>query len=267
MAMNFEKIVFIAAFLSNLAVIGLLFYRRIWRTLPVFCAYCIWDLSSNLAVYAIRQYEPAIFFQAYFTQTVLDSALIFCVLVELAWSVLRPVRASLRRGALVVVGVLILLLGAAIWPFAAVPGLAHALSARGLVLAQLQQTISILRVLIFLLLAAGSQLLSISWRDRELQVATGLGLLSLVGLTVSMLHSRPTTVSQYRYLGEVVIISYLCCLLYWAVSFAQKEAERREFTPQMRSMLLAVAGAARTTRVALEDSHAGKSRKQDQRCG
>ena len=31
-------------------------------------------------------------------------------------------------------------------------------------------------------------------------------------------------------------------------------AERREFTPQMQSMLLAVAGAARNTRIALDDS-------------
>jgi hypothetical protein len=262
---DLDKAIFLAAFLTNVVVIALLFYRRISRTLPAFCAYCIWDLSSNLTVYAINRYHPGIFFQAYFTQTILDSALIFCVLVELAWSVLRPVRASLPRGALVVVGVSILLLSAAIWPFAALPGLAHALSTRGLVLAQLQQTTSILRVLIFLLLAAGSQFLSIGWRDRELQVATGLGLYSLVSLTVSMLHQHLATASQYHYLGEVVVISYLCCLLYWVLGFAQKEAERREFTPQMRSMLLAVAGAARTTRVALEDPRADKSQKQDQR--
>jgi hypothetical protein len=49
------------------------------------------------------------------------------------------------------------------------------------------------------------------------------------------------------------------------VSFAQKEAERREFTPQMRSFLLAAAGAARTTRVAMTDSRDDKPPKQDNR--
>ena len=45
--------------------------------------------------------------------------------------------------------------------------------------------------------------------------------------------------------------SYLCSLLYWVYSFAQKEAERREFTPQMQNVLLAMAGVAREQRLAL----------------
>ncbi len=265
MPVNLEYAIFLAALLTDVVVIGLLFYRRIWRTLPVFCFYCVWDFSSNIAIYAIRKYAPAIYFRAYATQTVLDSAIMFCVLVELAWSVLRPLRASLSRRSLVVVAVLILLTGAAIWPFAALPGLAHVVSTRALPLVQLQQTISLLRVLVFLLFAAGSQFLSIGWRDRELQVATGLGLLSLVSLTVTMLHSHLTTFSPFHYLDEVVVTSYVCCLLYWAVSFAQKEAERRAFTPQMQSMLLAVAGAARSTRVALDGSQRQSARNRKNR--
>jgi hypothetical protein len=59
--------------------------------------------------------------------------------------------------------------------------------------------------------------------------------------------------------------AYSCSLLYWAVCFAQQEAERREFTPQMQSLLLAVAGTARTTRIALADSVAPKIRKLGER--
>jgi hypothetical protein len=252
--MSLDYAVFFAYILAEAAVVSLLFVRHVWRTLPVFCSYCIWDLSSNLAMYAIRRYESAIYFHAFAAQTVLDSVFVFCVLVELAWSVLRPIRASLSRRALVVVAVLILVVGAAIWPLVAAQDLAHVISTRDLFLRHLLQTTSILRVLIFLLLAVSSQFLSIGWRDRELQVATGLGLYSLVSLTVTMLHSYLTTASQFRYLDELLIISYICCLLYWAVSFAQKEAERRAFTPQMQSMLLAVAGVARTTRIAMQDS-------------
>jgi hypothetical protein len=231
----------------------------------VFCAYCIWDVLSNLAVYAIGQYNPAIYFTAYFAQTALDSAFVFCVLVELAWSVLRPLRASLPRSALALVGVLTLVAGAVIWPFAALPGLAHATSREGLLLPQLQHTVSILRILFFLILAGGSQLLSIGWRDRELQVATGLGFYSIVSVAVSMIQAHQTTASQVLQLNQFVVASYICSLLYWVFSFAQKEAERREFTPQMRSFLLAAAGAARTTRVALNDSRSDKPPKQDQR--
>jgi hypothetical protein len=57
------------------------------------------------------------------------------------------------------------------------------------------------------------------------------------------------------------VASYLGSLLYWVVSFAQQDAKRREFTPQMERMLLAVAGVARTTRMAITESEPGDARK------
>jgi hypothetical protein len=257
MSMSLDNAMWLALILIEAAIVGLLLYRRVWRILPVFCVYCIWDLSSNVGAYLINHYDPRAYFTAYLMQLIVDSALEFGVLVELAWSVLRPLRASLSRLTLLVIGALILLAGAAIWPFAALPGLVH-VSKQSLLLVQLQQTVSILRILLFLLLAGFSQLLSISWRDRELQVATGLGLYSLAGLAAAMIHMRQTTASQYQHLGELVVAGNICCLLYWVFSFAQKEAARREFTPQMQNMLLSVAGAARVTRVALQDSGVGK---------
>jgi hypothetical protein len=119
---------------------------------------------------------------------------------------------------------------------------------------RLQQTVSILRVLFFLILAGCSQWLALSWRDRELQVATGLGLYSLVSLGVTMLQTHQTKSVQYMHLNQIVVASFLCSLIYWVFSFAQKQAERREFTPQMQNMLLAVAGVARADRAALAES-------------
>jgi hypothetical protein len=254
MSLSVDTLIWLAATLTEVAVIGLLFYRRIWRTLPVFCGYCIWDVVGNV----IGHFYGLKYFQIYFAQAILDSAFLFCVLVELVWSLLRPIRASLPRSAMVLVGILILVAGAAIWPFAALPGLAHATSKMGLLFTQLEQTTSILRILFFLLLAGGSQLLSISWRDRELQVATGFGLYSIVSLTVAVLQTHQTTASQYVHLFQFETASYVCCLAYWVFSFAQKEAERKEFTPQMRSFLLAAAGATRSMRVGLSESRGDK---------
>jgi hypothetical protein len=221
---------------------------------------------SNIAALVITQYHAIndihVYFQVYFWETVIGSTLEFCVLVELGWSVLRPLRSSLPRITPFVIGGLILLAGAAIWPFAAVAGITHA-SKQSLVLAQIQHSVSILRILFFLLLAASSQLLSIGWRDRELQVATGLGFYSLVNVAVSIAQSRQSTPAQYTRLEELVVASFVCSLAYWVFSFAQKEAARREFTPQMQSFLLAVAGSARSTRVALTESQTSKKRKHD----
>jgi hypothetical protein len=267
--MNIDHAIWYASLAAQVALIGLLFYRRIWRTLPVFCAYCVWDVVSNVAVYLITQYcfganyYGTKYFDVLFVQALLDSAFLFCVLVEIAWSVLRPLRASLPKSSLVLVGILILVAGTAIFPFTALPGLAHTTTRIGQIYTQLEQTASILRVLFFLVLAGGSQLLSIGWRDRELQVATGLGIYSIVSLTIAVIATHQTNATEYAHLAQIEAVAFICCLIYWAVSFAQREAERREFTPQMRSFLLAAAGAARSTRVTMTDSRDDKRPKQD----
>jgi hypothetical protein len=262
--MSFDNALWLAYIVTEMAVVVLLFCRRAWRILPIFCAYCVWDLFSNAAVYVVLRFFPASYLTVYLVETVVDSALQFSVLVELAWSVLRPLQASLSRRALILVGALMLAIGAAIWPFAAPSGLAY-LSTEAHILVRLQQTVSILRILFFLALAGSSQLLSIGWRNRELQVATGLGFYSFVGVAVAALNTSPAMSQQYSHLNRLVVVSYICSLFYWIFSFAQKEAERREFTPQMQSLLLAVAGAARTTRVGLENSAAAEKRKPEKR--
>jgi hypothetical protein len=78
-----------------------------------------------------------------------------------------------------------------------------------------------------------------------------------------MIQAHQTTASQVLQLNQFVVASYIVSLVYWAFSFAQQEAERREFTPQMRSFLLAVAGAARSTRVSLTGSHGDKPSEKD----
>jgi len=258
--MDLNNVLWLAGIVIEAAVVGLLLYRRVWRTLPVFCIYCAWDIVSNIGLFVTRNNFPKIYLTAYSADAILDSALQFSVFVELAWSVLRPIRGSLSRKAILGIAALILVLGAAIWPFSAIPGLAHH-SAQIYFLVRLQQTVSILRVVIFLLLAGCSQLLSIGWRDRELQVATGLGFYSLVSAAAAMVHTHQTSGEQYNPLQELVVASFLCSLLYWVFSFAQKEAERREFTPQMQSFLLAVAGVARADRAALSDKDSNDRRR------
>jgi hypothetical protein len=254
--MGLDNTIWLAGILIEVVVVGLLFYKRTWRLLPLFCIYLVWDLLSNIVSF-VAGYFFHLSFTSYLTsyllETIIDSVLQFGVLVELAWSVLRPIRSSLPRYTPVFIAILVLAIGAAVWPFATVPGLAHYREQFQLVV-HLQQTVSILRILFFLALAGCSQLLSIGWRDRELQVVTGLGLYSLVSLGVTMLQAHQTKGIVYSQLNQFVIGAFICSLLYWVFSFAQKEAERREFTPQMQSFLLAMAGAARANRAALAES-------------
>ena len=245
-----------AGIAGQLAVASLLLYRRTWRSLPIFCVYSFFTLLGGVVAVAVMRFIPTAYFMTYLTEEGIDSALQFCVLVELSWSILRPIRASLPGKTLWVLGFLIAATGAIIWPF--VNSSAFARYPMWHFLFHLKQTVSILRILFFLLLAGCSQLLSIGWRDRELQVATGLGFYSLASLAATVVHAHETAGSQHAILEQLLVASYICSLLYWAVCFAQQEAARREFTPQMQNMLLAVAGAARTTRISLSDSSSDK---------
>jgi len=269
--MSLDNTLWLAGILTEAVVVGLLLHRRVWRLLPFFCIFCAWDFLTNAGAFTSDHFLKSSFkffgsykfyLIEYLVETLIDSVLEFCVLVELAWSVLRPIRSSLPRFALVFVTAGLLALGAIVWQFPSPTDVSNTYGQHFLM--HLAQCVSILRILFFLILAGCSQLLSIGWRDRELQVATGLGLYSLSSLAVTMLQSHHTNIDQYSHLNQFVIASFLCCLLYWVFSFVQKEAARREFTPQMQNLLLAVAGVARAERAALTEAAKSGQRKIDQ---
>lgn len=258
--MGLDNALWLLGILTEVAVVGLLIYRRVWQFLPFFFLYCLYDLTSNLVALPVLTFWHSRYPVFYLVQIVLDSILVFGVLVELAWSILRPVRSSLPRWTVFALAGLILIAALAVWPFSALTayiGLTPQLQ----IIMHVQQTATILRILFFVLLAAGGQLLSIGWKDRELQVATGLGFYSLVSLGAAMLQTHQTSAVEYAHWNRLVLASYLCSLVYWSFCFAQKEAERREFTPQMRSLLLSMAGVARSNRITLNE--AGKPSPRD----
>jgi hypothetical protein len=218
--------------------------------------YVAWGITEDVGSYVIQRHSAGLsshrYLISYLIAQILDSVLQFAVLIELAWSILRPLRSRLSSRALILVALLILALGAAIWPFASIHGAAQLPPAwRNII--HLEQTTPILRVLFFVLLAGCSQLLSIGWRDRELQIATGLGFYSLVSLAVDILNQHQRT-ENWGVLSQIVAVSYICSLFYWIFSFTQKEAAPREFTPQMQSFLLAVAGTAHASRIEITDA-------------
>ena len=256
-----DTLLWIAGFSAECGVVGLLVWRRVFWTLPVFCAYLSWSLVSDLVQYTASYHLPASTnIQIYVIGLAIDSVFQFGVLFELARSVLRPIAPQLPRWTSIAVGVLILLVCAAIWPLANVPGYSgFHLSSQLMV--HLQQTFAILRIFFFLILAGCSQLLSIGWRDRELQIATGLGFFSMISVSASVIHTHQATASPLYHLpDQFVSASYVCSLLYWAYCFVQQEAKRREFTPQMQNFLLAVAGTARSTRISLSDTNSRNGR-------
>lgn len=250
------------ALLSGLVqamVIGLLAYRKFYKKLPLFFSYLIWLLIlSGATVATANHYSPEVLKKIFVVVEIVDAAFMFSVLVELSMSVLSPIRSSLPPWTVFGVAGIMAIAFALIWPFAKPPGFAT-LDTPSQIEVHVDMAISVLPIVFFLALAGCSQWLSLSWRDRELQIGTGLGIFALATLSVTLLKINVGTatteaIRNFHRLDQAEAASYIAAMLYWLVSFAQKVPERRDFTPQMENFLLALAGNARSTRVAMRDS-------------
>jgi hypothetical protein len=267
--MTLDPMLISASAVGEFVAIIFMVRAKVWRILPVFGAYVVWALLSDLIWLLLQSsiiskpFSSSTSNWIFLAETVIDSILQFTVLVELTWSVLRPVRASLPRGTQFILALLIAFAGLLIWPLVihTVPPLRLK---QDLLIFHVQETFAILRICCFLVMAGFSQLLSIGWKDRELQVATGLGFYSIVSLLVMLLHAHQGAGNDaYHRLDEAVSVSYLGTLTYWVFSFVTKEQERKEFSPQMQNLLLQLGGGARTGRIALIDLPSERPRKKD----
>ena len=248
--MAIDTAILIIGIVVEAIVCGLLLKKGIWRTLPFFTIYVAWTIVSDTASSLILWKFPGSYNHYYVWQVVADALLQFSVLVELAWSALKPVRPSLPKGSLLLLVGVTAAAGLLVWPLA---GMSVPSNWTGLniTLFKLQEATSLLRVACFVLMASFSQLISIGWRDRELQVATGLGFYSIISLIVTMLHSHQSSGPQYHWPDQALALCYFCTLFYWMYSFSTKAQERKEFSPQMQHLLLQMGGGARSGRMAL----------------
>lgn len=251
--MNPDTILWLIGLVAEVGVLAFCVRGRLFRSTPVFCAYLLWCLLNDILIYFLSRspnyYQSPNYYRIYTMEMVVDSIFQFTVLVELGWAVLRPIRSSLPRYGIGILALLFVILGALIWPISA-HMLPTGLKGSGVQFVHAQQTIAVLRVVIFMALAGFSQLLAIGWRSRELQIATGLGFYSMCSLAISVIHSHQTlTIPGYYYhiLDQIGVASYICSMVYWIVSFTQQEEKRHEFTPEMRNFLLAMTGGGRST--------------------
>src|ERR1700730_14477668 len=214
MPLNLDTILWLCGLLAEAGVVVFCLRGKLFRITPVFCSYLFWSLSTDILFYFLSR-NSGNYFRLYFIEIVVDSIFQFAVLVELEWAVLRPIRASLPKHSIVILAFLVVAAGAVIWPIARWTLPAN-LTAAGTSFVQLQQTIAALRVVFFVAVAGFSQLLSLGWRNRELQIATGLGFYSMCSLAISVIHTHQTAANQHTYHipDQIGVASYICSLAY-----------------------------------------------------
>jgi hypothetical protein len=241
---------------AEAAFIAALVWRRTYRSFPVFFSYIAWSVVGDSTVLMLQTVMHSQSLVPFEIETYVDSLFQYLVLIELAWSILRPMQRSLPKGFLPGISLVIAATAVLAWPLSQIkdtPGFPW----QFLIALHAQRTFTMLRILFFLALACSSQFLRISWRDCEFQVATGLGFYSLVSLAGTIVHSHQFFGLQYLYVDLAVGCSYFLSLVYWIYSFAQQETARREMTPEMQDLLLGMAGALRRQRDRLSQTAIG----------
>jgi hypothetical protein len=249
--MNLEKfysVVFLLGGLAEFVLLGVLLVRRRYRSFPVFTAYITFNVLSDIVLGILA----AQFSKAAASWTALgllapQYLLELGVLCEIAWHVLKPVSPSLPSKALKIFASLAVL--------ALVGGLllawhvdVHASGIYEKVKFPLDLTVGLLRMLLFAVVAAFAQVLGIGWKNRVLQLATGLSFYSAIDLLASLIQSQSGKAEMASHLKGA---AYLIELGFFIWAFTTKGVERQEFTPQMREFLVTISGRARNTRAAI----------------
>lgn len=248
--MQFANLLALIGIFAQAALIAMLAWRRVYKSLPVFFFYIVWGAAGDTAILVLRTVAHSLSLYPFEIQSYIDSLFQYMVLIELAWSTLRPIRRSLPRGFLLAIGMIIAAGAVLAWPLS---GIEETLRyPRHFLLAlHALRAFALLRILFFFVLACCSHILQIGWRDRELQVASGLGFYSLVSLAGTLMHSHQALGLHYYYVDVAIACSYLLSLVYWIYSFSQPETARREMTPEMQDLLLGMAGMLRRQRYGL----------------
>ena len=221
--MTLDSAMLACAIFAETTLLAVLARRRVGRWLPWFCGYIAWCLVSDIAGWAATSSSPAFCGQFYFFEAIIDSVLQFAVLLELAWSLLRSFHSTLDRRNVWLVGASLFLAGVMLWSWAAI-GVPEYFSGQARVLLYLQFSMSLLRIVFLVTIAAVSQFLAIGWRNRELFVAAGLGFYSICSFTVTLIHSHASPYSPL--LDRALTAAYLGVLLYWIMQFWKEPARR-----------------------------------------
>ena len=257
-----ETVLWLMGIVGQLLLLGVLLFRKLYRGFPIFTALIFWNSLSDLFQLAVllghHDTNSIFYYRTCFAINIVQYALELGVFVEIATNVLKPVRRSLPNGIIYILLICMAMIAAGGFFFAA--RLNSATLAHTRAFTVVDTTVAILQVLTFVLIAAFSQVLGLTWKHHVLQLASGLAFYAAIALIVSLIHSHlrggPDYAAQYRAIGHFGQASYLCSLSYWCIVFARKEAPRKEFSPQMAQLLVSISGSAKRHSVAARSINA-----------
>lgn len=252
----------IASDAGQLLLLGILISRRLYRTFPVFSGFVLWQLGSDMLVYAALLSQPQHsylaehYVQMSYLLIAVNYLFEFAILLEIASNVLHPAKKAVSRGVFYfLLGGMLAAVAACLFVAAHV-NVAPFFSLRFFMV--INTAAAILCVLTFLLITGFSRILGLGWKNHVLQLTTGLAFYSVIELVVELMQSQlqagPSYLSQYHMWSQIEVLGYLCTLSFWCYAFLKKEAPRKEFSPQMAKILVSLSSGAKRQHAVLARS-------------
>ncbi len=220
---SIDLTLWLAGILMETVLLGLVIWKRAYRSLPVFACYLIWCLLSDAGMAVANQF-PNAYLPATLVNITVDALLQLAILAELGREVVRHNRVS--PPSRVVIGLLtavaVVLAGSLNkWT---IPTHLPILDMLYVVLMQL---LAILRVVFLLTLVWWSSLQGLRWPTRERRIVTGLGFYIIATLSVAILHTHNMVGMEYHWLDQLLVGAYLWTLSYWILATTTNVADTR----------------------------------------
>jgi len=229
-----------AGFAEHIVLLAVLCIRRRVTSFPFFTAWIAINILRTIALYVIWRFgTKSTYFYSYWDLAILDTALQFCVVYELASRTFRPlgVWAKDVRRSFIVLGSLSIAIAAALAWLASPP-------------ARLWMQAVILRGNLFSAalmseLFAGMVALSVTaglpWKTHVANIAQGLGIYSIIDVLIEAAHSYLGLGRDSRAfddLSHARIAVYLACTLYWIIMLWREAPNSRKLPAQIHRDLL-----------------------------
>ena len=217
----------------QLGLLGLMFWRKLYRSFPVFFSYIGFQIATFAVTFPLRVQGPRfynIFFYLYWTTTAISVVIGFGVIHEVFQDVFRPYHTLRDLGS-----VLFKWAGLVMLMVAAVVAASTSSDAQTPIIAgitTLQRSVRVVQCGLVLFLLVFSRYLGTHWRQKSFGIALGFGAFASVELSLVAL-SASTNLSQ-DVTSVINMVAYNLTLLAWMGYMTITSPEREPSTHMLR---------------------------------
>ena len=232
-----EDVLWAAGFIANLTLLTILVSRKRVNQFPVFTGFIAYEVVETVTLFLIfRHASELVYFRTYWLLVVGDYVLQIALILEMARNVLRPTGKWIRHARVSffyssAAGVIV---AAAIALAITAPGKS------GLDLWSIRSSMftSLLICEVFLAMITTANRLGLRWKNHVMALGQGLTVWAVVALLGDVALFLTKWKAGVILVDDVRGCAYVSAVVFWALSFARPERERKALSSDMLKYLV-----------------------------